>query len=477
MRLRRPLVIATLTLTLTAAAAVPSPALAHGLVARADLPIPKWLFAWAAGVVLLVSFVALAVLWPRPQLELAAPAATPGRLGALPFSRAVRTAAGAVGVGLLALIIWSGIDGSQTVGDNIAPTFVFVAFWVGLVPASILLGDVFRAFNPWAALARVIAAVAARLSRRALPPPLQYPRWLGRWPAVVGLIGFAYMELAAGNGAAPQNIAIAAIVYSTVTSVAMSLVGVEPWLDNAEAFSVYFNLFSRISPLQAQAGRVVVRRPLSGLTQLDTSLAGTVPLLAVMIGTVTFDGAGDAPAWLSIRARITDFFSTHGFPDAASLRLASTIGLLSAVLLVLMLYRIGAAGVRYAAGGGDAANAFVHTLVPIAAAYVGAHYLSFLLTQGQAVTPLASDPLGQGWNLFGTAGRLVDYGIIGVTATWYFQVLLVIAGHLAGLTAAHDRALVLYGDPRVARRSQYWMLGVMVAFTFLALVLLAQAGA
>jgi hypothetical protein len=108
-------------------------------------------------------------------------------------------------------------------------------------------------------------------------------------------------------------------------------------------------------------------------------------------------------------------------------------------------------------------------------AYVGAHYLSFLLTQGQAIVPLASDPLGHGWNLFGGADRVVNYGIIGVTATWYVQVALVIGGHVAGLTAAHDRALVLYSQTRVAMRSQYWMLGVMICFTLLALTLLAQA--
>ena len=122
------------------------------------------------------------------------------------------------------------------------------------------------------------------------------------------------------------------------------------------------------------------------------------------------------------------------------------------------------------------AAAFVHSLVPIAAAYVGAHYISFLLTQGQAVVPLASDPLGQGWNLFGTANLTVDYGIIGVTAVWYLQVGLVISGHVAGLISAHDSALVLYrGRTALAVRSQYWMLGVMVGFTLTALLLLAQA--
>ena len=51
------------------ALAVPQVAFAHGLVGRADLPIPEWLFGWAAAVVLLVSFAALSLLWREPKLE------------------------------------------------------------------------------------------------------------------------------------------------------------------------------------------------------------------------------------------------------------------------------------------------------------------------------------------------------------------------------------------------------------------------
>jgi len=119
----------------------------------------------------------------------------------------------------------------------------------------------------------------------------------------------------------------------------------------------------------------------------------------------------------------------------------------------------------------------VFSLVPIALAYVGAHYVSFLVFQGQALVSLASDPLGRGDDLFGTAGRPVDYTVLGATTTWYLQVGLVLAGHVAALALAHDRALVVYGPGRRAVRSQVPMLVVMVVFTCLALWLLTQAGA
>ena len=123
-----------------------------------------------------------------------------------------------------------------------------------------------------------------------------------------------------------------------------------------------------------------------------------------------------------------------------------------------------------------------HWIVDLA--YVAAHYLTQLLYQGQAIiepssTPfgyLASNPLGEGGtDLFGTAEEPIDYSVIGATTAWYYQVGFVVAGHVAGLTLAHDRALTLYDKARLAVRSQYWMLIVMVGFTSLALWLLSQS--
>src|SRR5690349_13093449 len=125
--------------------------LAHGLVQRADLPLPEWLFGWAAGVVLVVSFLGLALLWPTPKLEQPSwrPLPSPlDKLASVPVVAVTRT----IGVGLLVLTIVGGFAGPPGPLENFAPTFVYVVFWVGLVFASILLGDVFRAFNPWLAI-------------------------------------------------------------------------------------------------------------------------------------------------------------------------------------------------------------------------------------------------------------------------------------------------------------------------------------
>jgi hypothetical protein len=452
---------------------------AHGLVARSDLPIPEWLFGWAAAMVLVVSFVALAVLWPDPKLQEEGWRPLPGRLGHVLGSRPVEVACGATGVLLLGVIVYAGLRGTQSAQANFAPTFIYVIFWLGLVPASVLFGDVFKAFNPWRAIGRLVGWVAGKAARADLPAPLAYPERLGHWPAAAGIFAFAVMELVASDGDEPESLAIATLIYSAITFVAMALYGVETWTRRGEAYSVYFNLFSRLSAIETRDRVVGLRRPLSGLPALKPGY-GTVPLLAVMIGSVTFDGAAEAPIWTGIAPDIADFFRDLGASPANSLELTFFVGLVAAILIIYSFYRLGIVGAKSVGGGfttSRLAGAFVHSLVPIALAYVAAHYFTLLLFQGQAVGYLASDPLGEGSDLFGTADIQIDYTLIGANATWYWQVAFVVAGHVAALTLAHDRALAMYDDNRLAVRSQYWMLAVMVGFTSLALWLLSQANA
>ncbi|MGI8749254.1 MAG: fenitrothion hydrolase [Thermoleophilaceae bacterium] len=452
--------------------------MAHGIVGRSDLPIPEWLFGWAAAVVLVVSFVALAVLWPQPRLQDGGLRALPGALSAVLTSRAVEVVCGAVGVGLLFLVVYSGLRGVQVASANFASNFVFVVFWVGLVPASVLLGDVFRAFNPWRALGRTVAWISQTAAREPMPAPLAYPQRLGYLPAAAGLLAFTALELVASSGSQPKNVAVATLAYSAITFVAMALYGVEEWSRKGEAFGVYFSLFARISVWTRRGERLGLRKPLSGLAEFEP-LPGSVLLLAVMIGTVTFDGAGEGPLWTGAAPRIQDLFESIGLSPEKALEGAFFIGLCAGVALIFGFYRLGMTGAASVGGNQSVkrlTRAFVHTLVPIATAYVMAHYLTFLLYQGQSMKFLVSNPLGgNATNIFGTADDAIDYGVIGATTAWYCQVGFVVVGHVAALTMAHDRALVTYDKARLAVRSQYWMLLVMIGFTLLALWLLAQS--
>ena len=458
-----------------AALAAPVSADAHGLAQRENLPIPQWLFGWAAAAVLVVSFLGLAALWGRPRLE-----AVPWR--PLPGGRALGSCAwdvllGAVGVALLALVVVAGYTGGGTALDNLAPTFILIAFWVGLAFASVVLGDVFALLSPWRALGRATGWLV-RLATGRGPRHVPYPERLGRWPAALVLLAFAWIELVSGWADAPRTLAGAAVGYTVLTLGAQATFGVDVWSRRGEGFAVYYGLLARVSVWARRGNRLGVRAPLGGLPSLDRA-PGTVAFVVVMIGSVTFDGLSQGSAWRSVQGHVVDAFTALGASATLAPRLAATAGLLAAVALVGGFYAAGISGARAAGGGHDdrtLRRAFVHTLVPIAGAYVAAHYVTFLLFEGQALLYLASDPFGQGWDLFGTATRGIDYGLLGADAAWYLQVAFVVCGHVAALALAHDRALSLYGDARLALRSQYWMLGVMVGFTSLALWLLAQAG-
>lgn len=447
--------------------------LAHGLVGRQDLPIPEWLFGWAAAMMLIVSFVALAALWTKPKLEQDGWRPLPRGISRVVTSRPLELLAGAAGVFLLGAVVYSGFAGVQSATTNLAPTFVYVIFWLGFVPASVLFGDVFRAFNPWRAIGRAAGFVTGRLVPGGAPEPLPYPERLGRWPAVAGLLAFVTLELVSSNGDAPESIAIATLVYSALTFVGMALYGVERWTECGEGFSVYFNLFSRLAPLERRGREIGLRRPLAGLAKLEP-VPGTVAVLAVMIGSVSFDGLAEGSLWAGIAPDLTDFFGSLGLSAERAIEGAFAVGLVGTILIVAAFYRLGIEGARSAGGGLGArrlAGAFVHSLVPIALVYTAAHYFTLLLFQGQAIGYLAVDPLGHDETL----ERSIDYGVIGATSVWYWQVGFVVAGHCAALVLAHDRALGLYKRAKLAVRSQYWMLGVMVGFTSLALWLLSQA--
>ena len=457
--------------------------LAHALEGKTDLPIPEWLFAWGASLVLIVSFVALTLAWSRPRFEEDGWTPTSSRLSGLLVNRVTGVVAGALGVFLLGVVVWSALYGTEAPDRNFSLTFVFVTFWLGLVVVSVLFGDVFRALNPWGAIARVFAAAFRLVAGQSAPPPLAYPERLGRWPAVAGIAGFAWIELVFAQqgfqavGLTPHTVGIAVLVYTGITFIGMALFGIDRWLDRGEAFSVYFNMFSRLAPLEVREGRLGTRRWLSGAVGWAV-VPGSVALVLVAIGSTAFDGAQEGLLQTPISDTV-DAVIDAGVGPITSLRLTNTLYMGLTILVVAGIFWGGIAGmhtVRGSAPTRELGRLFAHSFIPIALAYLVAHYFSLVLFQEQAqFTYLLSDPLGDGSDYFGTAGGGIDYTLIGATAVWYVQVAALVIGHVIALVLGHDRALATYGDARSAGRSQYWMLAMMVGFTTLGLFLLSQA--
>jgi hypothetical protein len=458
----------------------------HALVGRQDLPIPEWLFAWAAAFVLIISFFALTVLWHRSRFEETGWRALAPWVSKALLNRGVEVLCGALGVFLLGLTVWAGLNGTEAPDRNFSVTFVFVTVWLGFVALSVVFGDVFRAFNPWRAIGRATGGLFKAVAGQQAPAPLAYPERWGRWPAAGGLVAFVWLELVYGAGGfqtvglTPHTVAVATLVYSAYTFVAMALFGTERWIERGETFSVYFHMFSTLAPFEVRDGAVGLRRPLSAAGRWVAEAPGSVALVLLTIGATTFDGASEGTLSEPILT-VQGWFDDLGLGPLTALRVTNSIFLALSLAFVAGLYWAGIYGmhtVRAKLATAELGRLFAHAFIPIALAYLVAHYFSLVLFQEQAqFTFLLSDPLGDGSDIFGTAGSGIDYGAISANGIWYVQVAALVIGHVTALVLGHDRALKVYGDTRLAARSQYWMLALMVGFTSLGLFLLSQSNA
>ena len=435
-------------------AMAPAPALAHGIGGRTDLPVPLSFFLSAASVVLILSFAALPALWPKPRYQ-RPPDLTPISIPGFPI---IAGALSFLGVAALTLVVTAGIVGVNNSSRNPASVLVWVGFWLVVPFLSAAVGNIYRYLNPWKSLAAWLRIGQTQPGARL--------RDLGLWPAVILFVSFTWLELVYPDSGSPETVAIAAAVYTAIMLVSADRFGRAHTFENIDAFGVYNRLLSGIAPITSGPdGRPARRRWLHGLAHIPIQ-PGLDWFLIAMIGTVSFDGLSATP-WYS---------STFG--EFGQTMLGETVGLLAAVAIVGIGYHA-ASHIAARVGGGSHTGAqialrFAHTLVPIALAYAFAHYFTLILFEGQLLVSTLSDPLDLGWNVFGTVDRAVDYSLLegGTLWVWYIQLTAIVAGHLAAVVLAHDRALVDF-PPATAVKSQYAMLGLMVALTGLGLAILA----
>ena len=449
--------------------------LAHGIGGVRDLPVPASFFYATAAIVLVVSFVVLGLLWRRPLLERhAGGRLLPRTLQVVLLSRALRVLLGAGSVALLILALATALFGTTTELLNFAPTFVYVIFWLGLPLLSVTLGDVWRVLSPWRAIADATVWLLERGGRDARPVLVSPWAW-GRYPAAAALFAFVALELASPRPAYPRTLAIAIALYSYWALAGMAVYGRETWTRGGEGFAVAFGLLARIAPFAVRDGAIIGRWPLTGLAGAEP-VRGALVFVAVMLGSTSFDGFTRTREWQDLlgnaRARFAD--DSQRVLDLATTAV-NIAGLAAFVGFVVVTYLAAAVSVRrLVRAPRSLAPDFILPLVPIAFAYIVAHYFSLFLIQGQFIVTLASDPFGRGWDLFGTGDFAPNLAIVSPETVWYAQVVALTLGHVAGLAIAHDRAVALFEDRRDALRSQYPMLALMVLYTVGGLWLLSH---
>ena len=433
--------------------------LAHGIGGRADLPVPLSLALPGAGLAVLVSFLALVLLWRRPRLQ--------GDDGGRALPPAVQRAAdgpflcGAVRALVLLLtllVVAVALFGPLSSNDNLAPYVLYVTFWVGLIPVSLLLGPVWAWVNPL----RTLHAGLVRLTGPA-PSADRLPA-LGYWPAAVALLCFVWLELVLPGRAEPRTVGVFLVLYGVAQLVAALWFG-SGWFARGDGFEVWSSLLGRLAPFGRRSdGRLVVRSPLDGVDGVHPE-PGLVAVVMVLLGSTGFDGLSR-----------TQFWQAGPGQNAYVSVIPGTIGLVLMIGLATALF-VGATVLGAVLAGGPVRrqpHLYAHSLVPIAAGYAIAHYFSLLLLDGQATWILASNPFAvEGLDLFGTYGRAIDYTAVSPRSIALVQVGAIVLGHVLGVVLAHDRA-VRESTGR-STLAQVPLVTVMVAFTVGGLALLLSS--
>ena len=465
-----------------------APAYAHGFGMRYDLPLPLTLWIAGAACAIVLSFVIIAIaVRANAPVEASAQAPLVGRqAGNGVTSPKIRVVAQVFAVAALILVVAAGIVGDQTPTRNLAPTAIWIAWWVGFSYLSAFVGNVWSVVNPWAAIFDWGDRIVPK-RRASRTPRVEWPERVGVWPGIALFVAFAWLELIWEGRSIPSHLAWLAIGFSVLTWTGMFIFGRSTWLTHADPFALAFGVLSKFGVTDIRAGHDTsgttaatrqtfgLRPPGAGLVADENISPSLSVFVIVMLSTVTFDGLMATPLWQRIESAL--YRALPAFGDSR-LAIINTAGLLGFCVAFIAVYRLVATLIARASGNSmtpdETGRAFVLTLVPIAIAYLVAHYLSYFLIQGQLLIRLASDPFGFGWNLLGTARFRPDIGIVGARFVWYTSLIAIVLGHVAAVSLAHIVALRKFGDPRVAIRSQFPMLVLMIAYTMMSLWIIAQ---
>ena len=428
----------------------------HGIASRRDLPLPFSFVVAGAVLALVISFAILIFAWRRPRFTRVGGRDLP-RITAVVDSRAVQLIARAL---VLATYAWAGLAmmAGQDLLTNPIFGFVFVWMWVGLVPISLLLGQFWRATNPLRTIHRGLCAIARVDPEQGL---LLLPAGIGVWPAAVGLFGFGWLELVQPDRTTLAVLRVWALAWLVILVLGAIVFG-QRWIGAADPFEAYASTIAQMSIFRRVGDQLRLVNPLAGLNAWRAP-PGATAVVAALLGSTAFDSFTNTSWWIQT-------VQNSALPTV----LWGTAGLLTMVIIVFVTFSLGAAWMgRYGERPAwEYPRLMVGSLLPIVLGYVVAHYATLLIVEGQRVAINFSDPLGRGWNTFGSAEMGVNSAIFNhPTAIAAIQACAIVGGHVFGIVCAHEKAVALLPPDR-AVRGQLPLLLVMIGYTCAGLLLL-----
>jgi hypothetical protein len=347
---------------------------------------------------------------------------------------------------------------------NLAPTFVWIIWWVGLGFLVILFGNIWLWLDPWATTYDSLAWLARRLfGIEHFSRGWSWPNAIGVWPAVVLLLAWSWLEVVYPVASNPVKLGALLLIWTVINLTGMLLFGRLIWQQRADVFAVYFTALSKVSVINRDSSMEVTN--------------GQVAFVLAMLSTVLFDGLRGGAAWA-----VFDQSLKRYFPGLVDLNgyFVGTVGLI-ATWLVFMLAYVLVCRVSEALLGGSASSkkmglsaTLAITLIPIAAAYNVAHNFSNLVIQGQTCLQLLSDPFGWNWNLLGTAHRYPNIGIVDAKVTWYVAVIAIVVGHVVSIWMSHRLALRLGASTVRTAWATLPLALLMIVYTALSLLVIAE---
>ena len=497
---------------------VPAPVYAHAFGQRYDLPIPLSYFMAGAAATVALSFVVIGIFLKGGSTQFRYPRFNLLSLPGVTLTSRIKSAVAQVlSVLLLLLVLATSLFGSDNPLANFSPTFVWIIWWVGMGYIAALFGNLWMLINPWKALyewaewlLKSLGATipfALSLSKGMSAGLRPYPTGWDRMPALIAFLAFVWLENVYPGSIIPRYLGIIIIAYSVYTFGGMLLYGKHVWLRYGDPFAVLFGIFARFSPTEV---RVVggnregceldctpdnandgcvdcyacyesaepsqrqfnIRPWAAGLVSVGRVSWQTCAFVVLALAAVTFDGLQETTNWLSVQTVGLRLLGPGG------VSVIDTLGVVLIPLLFLGIYLLFCLGIRALsqeqASLSEVARAYVFSLVPIALAYNMAHFLSLLLVQGQLIIPLASDPFGFGWDIFGGAGYRIDPTVISTKFAWIVSVGAIVIGHIVSVYIAHAIAIRRAPTHSLALRGQYPMLALMVFYTAVSLWIIAQ---
>jgi hypothetical protein len=418
---------------------------------RETLAIPFWLFLTTGGGVVGASFLLASFATDRSLIAAIHDYRRVVPLSGKPMHLLVR-AGGAVGLLALSLVVVTSTFGPQVAAANVAILLVWVGWWAGMPMAVYLVGNVWTALNPWRPLARLFGS----------DPLWSYPRRLGRWPAVAGLLVLIWLEVVSPVADDPQLLGMVVVAYTVVAAVVAAAVGADAWLRLVDPITNVFRWYGRFAPFRRTADGFEFALP--GVRLADPDLLDgpdDVAFVVALLWVTTYDGLVSTPTWAGV---------TRWLVGLGAAPLLVYLGTLVVGFVVFWGgYRL---AVRLLADYADTyvslaslRAAFAPSLVPIAVGYHIAHFLGYLLTLWPSLLAALTHPLS-------VPPRVP----VIVLPPWFgaVPIAFVLLGHLLAVWVAHATAFEVFPDRVQAIRSQYPLVAVMVFYTMVSLWIVSR---